>query len=163
MLPRDWHWLEYQAKHSITKTATVKCDQQVVLVGLNCWVSLLFMDCLCTLFQRQNGRPENNSKWNQVPFWRPLRHGCHAICTGELVGLISVLLIITLYLKPLDLVKTRMQVAKSSGGAKPSTVSLIISLCLCYLKYVFFQFGVITSVIKNEGITTLYNGKYFFP
>merc|ERR1719342_1581386 len=46
----------------------------------------------------------------------------------------------TLFVQPLDLVKTRMQVAKSSGGAKPST------------------FGVITSVIKNEGITTLYNG-----
>ena len=33
-----------------------------------------------------------------------------------------------------------MQVAKSSGAAKPSTLS------------------VITGVIKNEGITTLYNG-----
>merc|ERR1712013_670104 len=46
----------------------------------------------------------------------------------------------TLFVQPLDLVKTRMRVAKSSGGAKPST------------------FGVITSVIKNEGISTLYNG-----
>ena len=43
-------------------------------------------------------------------------------------------------LQPLDLVKTRMQVAKSSGAAKPST------------------FSVITGVIKNEGFTTLYNG-----
>jgi len=46
----------------------------------------------------------------------------------------------TLFVQPLDLVKTRMQVAKSAGGAKPSTVS------------------VITGVIKNEGISTLYNG-----
>ena len=45
-----------------------------------------------------------------------------------------------LHLQPLDLVKTRMQVAKSSGAAKPSTLS------------------VITGVIKNEGFTTLYNG-----
>merc|ERR1711970_1542516 len=35
---------------------------------------------------------------------------------------------------------TRMQVAKSSGGAKPTTLS------------------VISGVIKNEGISTLYNG-----
>jgi len=46
----------------------------------------------------------------------------------------------TLFVQPLDLVKNRMQVAKGAGGAKPSTVS------------------VITGVIKNEGISTLYNG-----
>ena len=55
-------------------------------------------------------------------------------------------LIKALYLQPLDLVKTRMQVAKSSGGAKPSTVSLIISLCLGYLKYVFFYSLVLSPV-----------------
>lgn len=46
----------------------------------------------------------------------------------------------TCVVQPLDLVKTRMQVSKNAGGVKPSTVS------------------VITGVIKNEGITTLYNG-----
>jgi solute carrier family 25 oxoglutarate transporter 11 len=46
----------------------------------------------------------------------------------------------TLFVQPLDLVKTRMQVAKTSGSAKPSTLS------------------VISGVIKNEGFTTLYNG-----
>ena len=55
-------------------------------------------------------------------------------------------LIKALYLQPLDLVKTRMQVAKSSGGAKPSTVSLIISSCLGYLKYVFFYSLVLSPV-----------------
>merc|ERR1712179_174234 len=44
------------------------------------------------------------------------------------------------FVQPLDLVKTRMQVSKGVGGAKPST------------------FSVISSVVKNEGITTLYTG-----
>jgi len=46
----------------------------------------------------------------------------------------------TCFVQPLDLVKNRMQVTKTAGGAKPST------------------FSVISGVIKNEGITTLYNG-----
>ena len=46
----------------------------------------------------------------------------------------------TCFVQPLDLVKTRMQVSKGVGGAKPST------------------FSVISSVVKNEGITTLYTG-----
>ena len=46
----------------------------------------------------------------------------------------------TCFVQPLDLVKTRMQVSKDVGGAKPST------------------FSVISSVIKNEGIATLYTG-----
>ena len=47
----------------------------------------------------------------------------------------------TCFVQPLDLVKTRMQVAKGAeGAAKPST------------------FSVISKVIKNEGITTLYTG-----
>jgi len=46
----------------------------------------------------------------------------------------------TCVVQPLDLVKTRMQVSKGAGGAKPSTLS------------------VISGVIKNEGITTLYTG-----
>ena len=44
------------------------------------------------------------------------------------------------YFQPLDLVKNRMQVTKTAGGAKPSTLS------------------VISGVIRNEGIGTLYNG-----
>lgn len=47
----------------------------------------------------------------------------------------------TCFVQPLDLVKTRMQVVKSAEGAKkPTTLS------------------VISGVIKNEGISTLYNG-----
>jgi len=46
----------------------------------------------------------------------------------------------TCFVQPLDLVKTRMQVGKAAGGAKPSTASII------------------AGIIKNEGITTLYNG-----
>jgi len=46
----------------------------------------------------------------------------------------------TLFVQPLDLVKNRMQVGKSAGGAKPSTVK------------------VIAGILKNEGISTLYNG-----
>ena len=46
----------------------------------------------------------------------------------------------TCVVQPLDLVKNRMQVSKSAGGAKPSTIS------------------VISGVIKNEGVSTLYNG-----
>lgn len=46
----------------------------------------------------------------------------------------------TCFVQPLDLVKTRMQVSKAAGGTKPTTLS------------------VITGVVKNEGITTLYNG-----
>ena len=101
-------------------------------------------------FQRQDGsRAENNPKWNQIPLWRPLWYGSHTLCTGTTQHDLttwketSVFLCESsklLPLQPLDLVKTRMQVAKSSGAAKPSTLS------------------VITGVIKNEGITTLYNG-----
>ena len=46
----------------------------------------------------------------------------------------------TCVVQPLDLVKNRMQVSKSAGGAKPSTAA------------------VISGIIKNEGVTTLYNG-----
>lgn len=46
----------------------------------------------------------------------------------------------TCFVQPLDLVKTRMQVAKSTGGAKVSSVSVLM------------------GVAKNEGIATLYNG-----
>jgi len=46
----------------------------------------------------------------------------------------------TLFVQPLDLVKNRMQGTKTTGGQKPST------------------FSVISGVIRNEGITTLYNG-----
>lgn len=46
----------------------------------------------------------------------------------------------TCFVQPLDLVKTRMQVAKDAGGAKPTTLS------------------VISKIIKTEGVTTLYNG-----
>jgi len=46
----------------------------------------------------------------------------------------------TCFVQPLDLVKTRMQVMKSTGGQKASTVS------------------VISGIVKNEGIATLYNG-----
>ena len=46
----------------------------------------------------------------------------------------------TCFVQPLDLVKNRMQVTKTAGGAKPST------------------FSVISGVIKNEGISTLYTG-----
>merc|ERR1712129_274430 len=46
----------------------------------------------------------------------------------------------TLHVQPLDLVKTRMQVAKSSVGTKISTL------------------GVISGVIKSEGILTMYTG-----
>lgn len=46
----------------------------------------------------------------------------------------------TCFVQPLDLVKTRMQVSKTTGGAKPSTAS------------------VISNIIKNEGISTLYTG-----
>merc|ERR1719225_558604 len=46
----------------------------------------------------------------------------------------------TCVVQPLDLVKNRMQVSKTAGGAKPSTIS------------------VISGVIKNEGVSTLYNG-----
>merc|ERR1711973_262776 len=42
--------------------------------------------------------------------------------------------------QPLDLVKNRMQVSKTAGGAKPTTVSII------------------SGIIKNEGFSTLYNG-----
>jgi len=46
----------------------------------------------------------------------------------------------TLFVQPLDLVKTRMQVMKSAGGQKASS------------------FSVLMGVAKNEGIATLYNG-----
>ena len=47
----------------------------------------------------------------------------------------------TCFVQPLDLVKTRMQVHKGVEGAvKPSTMS------------------VISGIIKNEGISTLYTG-----
>ena len=46
----------------------------------------------------------------------------------------------TCFVQPLDLVKNRMQVTKTAGGAKPST------------------FSVISGVIRNEGVSTLYNG-----
>jgi len=46
----------------------------------------------------------------------------------------------TCFVQPLDLVKTRMQVAKSTGGAKVSSISVLM------------------GVAKNEGIATLYNG-----
>lgn len=47
----------------------------------------------------------------------------------------------TCFVQPLDLVKTRMQVSKGvEGAAKPST------------------FSVISGIIKNEGISTLYTG-----
>jgi len=47
----------------------------------------------------------------------------------------------TCFVQPLDLVKTRMQVTKVAEGAKkPST------------------FSVISNIIKNEGISTLYTG-----
>merc|ERR1712012_559766 len=46
----------------------------------------------------------------------------------------------TCVVQPLDLVKNRMQVSKSAGGAKPTTVSII------------------SGIIKNEGVSTLYNG-----
>ena len=46
----------------------------------------------------------------------------------------------TCFVQPLDLVKNRMQVTKTAGGAKPSTLS------------------VISGVIKNEGVSTLYTG-----
>jgi len=46
----------------------------------------------------------------------------------------------TCFVQPLDLVKTRMQVMKSSGGAKSSSVSVLM------------------GVVKNEGVATLYNG-----
>jgi len=46
----------------------------------------------------------------------------------------------TCFVQPLDLVKTRMQVMKSSGGPKPSSVSVLM------------------GVVKNEGVATLYNG-----
>ena len=42
--------------------------------------------------------------------------------------------------QPLDLIKTRMQVSKVTGGARPST------------------FSVIAGVIRNEGFTKLYSG-----
>jgi len=46
----------------------------------------------------------------------------------------------TCFVQPLDLVKNRMQVNKAASGAKPST------------------FSVISGIIKNEGIRTLYTG-----
>jgi len=46
----------------------------------------------------------------------------------------------TCFVQPLDLVKNRMQVGKSAGAEKPST------------------FKVISGILKNEGIGTLYNG-----
>merc|ERR1711973_850210 len=46
----------------------------------------------------------------------------------------------TCVVQPLDLVKNRMQVSKTAGGAKPTTLSII------------------SGIIKNEGFSTLYNG-----
>lgn len=46
----------------------------------------------------------------------------------------------TLFVQPLDLVKTRMQVMKSQSGPSPSSVSILL------------------GVARNEGITKLYNG-----
>jgi len=46
----------------------------------------------------------------------------------------------TLFVQPLDLAKNRMQVARSTGGDRPSTLS------------------VVRGVVRNEGILTLYNG-----
>lgn len=46
----------------------------------------------------------------------------------------------TCFVQPLDLVKTRMQVAKSTGGTKVSSISVLM------------------GVAKNEGIATLYTG-----
>ena len=36
------------------------------------------------LFQRQDGRAKNYSQWNQIPFWWPLWHGSHTLCTGTI-------------------------------------------------------------------------------
>lgn len=49
-------------------------------------------------------------------------------------------MVATCFVQPLDLVKTRMQVGKSASGAKPST------------------FSVVSGIVKNEGIKTLYTG-----
>ena len=50
-------------------------------------------------------------------------------------------MVATCFVQPLDLVKTRMQVNKVAEGAKkPST------------------FSVISNIIKNEGLSTLYTG-----
>merc|ERR1739848_407975 len=46
----------------------------------------------------------------------------------------------TCFVQPLDLVKNRMQVMKSDGGKRPSSLT------------------VISNVVKNEGLFTLYNG-----
>merc|ERR1719219_1275193 len=46
----------------------------------------------------------------------------------------------TCFVQPLDLVKNRMQVMKSDGGKRPSSLT------------------VISNVVKNEGFFTLYNG-----
>ena len=99
-----------------------------------------------SFFQSQDGsRAENNPQWNQIPLRWPLWYGSHTLCTGNtqhdnIKGDFLSESSKPLLLQPLDLVKTRMQVAKTSGSAKPSTLS------------------VISGVIKNEGFTTLYNG-----
>ena len=46
----------------------------------------------------------------------------------------------TCFVQPLDLVKNRMQVMKVDGGQRPSS------------------FSVLSNVVKNEGVFTLYNG-----
>merc|ERR1719219_2772793 len=46
----------------------------------------------------------------------------------------------TCFVQPLDLVKNRMQVMKSDGGKRPSSLT------------------VISNVVKNEGVATLYTG-----
>jgi len=46
----------------------------------------------------------------------------------------------TCFVQPLDLVKNRMQVMKVEGGQRPSS------------------FSVLSNVVKNEGVFTLYNG-----
>lgn len=46
----------------------------------------------------------------------------------------------TCFVQPLDLVKNRMQVMKVEGGQRPSS------------------FSVLSNVVKNEGLFTLYNG-----
>ena len=46
----------------------------------------------------------------------------------------------TCFVQPLDLVKNRMQVMKSTGGASPSSASVLM------------------GVVRKEGFLTLYNG-----
>ena len=122
------------------------CGLQVLDWLWACWVSLSESSFNCVVLQSQDGRAKDHSLWHQALVWWVGWHGSNALCTGQQIliktNLVStkrkkdyIFLLTPLY-QPLDLVKTRMQVAKSSGGTKPSTVNTEPHEPITYLSHI---------------------------